>query len=155
MKLFRGNSLGIIISTISCIFCKPSAQSRSLSQTEAWYHKYPASISRLQTAKSAHPPILHLPVPPASAWQTFAPILKLHTNALLPRSLLHQIRQPQVLPSSLLGLLRSSLNAKRCMLVRHYIVLIFWINGLVMGRHVDFVVRELVFAEIFEEVRVS
>jgi hypothetical protein len=41
------------------------------------------------------------------------------------------------------------------MLVRHYIVLIFWINGLVMGRHVDFVVRELVFAEIFEEVRVS
>jgi hypothetical protein len=41
------------------------------------------------------------------------------------------------------------------MLVRHYIVFIFWIDRLVVRRDVDLVVWELVFAEVFEEVRVT
>jgi hypothetical protein len=40
------------------------------------------------------------------------------------------------------------------MLIGHYIVLIFRIDGLVVRRNVDLIIGELVFAEVFEEVRV-
>jgi hypothetical protein len=38
------------------------------------------------------------------------------------------------------------------MLIGYYIILVFWIYGLVMRRNVYFVVWELVFAEIFKEI---
>lgn len=41
------------------------------------------------------------------------------------------------------------------MLVWHYIVLVFGVDGLIVGWDVDFVVWELVFAEVFEEVGVA
>lgn len=41
------------------------------------------------------------------------------------------------------------------MLVGHYIIFVLGIDGLVVRRHVDFVVWELVFAEVLEEVGVS
>lgn len=41
------------------------------------------------------------------------------------------------------------------MLVWDYIVFVFGIDGLVVRRHVDLVVGQLVFAEVFEKVRVS
>jgi hypothetical protein len=41
------------------------------------------------------------------------------------------------------------------MLVRHYIVFIFRIDRLVVRRDVDLVVWELVFAKVFEEVRIA
>jgi len=41
------------------------------------------------------------------------------------------------------------------MLVGHYIIFVFWIDGLVVRRHVDLVVGKLVFAEVLEEVGVS
>jgi len=41
------------------------------------------------------------------------------------------------------------------MLVGNYIIFIFWIDRLVVRRHIDFVVGELVFAEVFEEVGVA
>ena len=41
------------------------------------------------------------------------------------------------------------------MLVWYYIILIFWVDRLVVWRDVDFVVGELVFAEVFEEVCVA
>ena len=41
------------------------------------------------------------------------------------------------------------------MLVRDYIVFVFGVDGLVVWRHVYFVVGELIFAEVFEEVRVA
>jgi hypothetical protein len=40
-------------------------------------------------------------------------------------------------------------------LVWYYIILVFWVDRLVVCRDVDFVVGELVFAEIFEEVCVA
>jgi hypothetical protein len=40
-------------------------------------------------------------------------------------------------------------------LIRDYIVLIFRIQRLVVGWHVDFIVGELVFAEVFEEVCIA
>jgi hypothetical protein len=40
------------------------------------------------------------------------------------------------------------------MLIWYYIVLIFRVDGLVVRRNVDLIIRELVFAEVFEEVRV-
>jgi hypothetical protein len=40
-------------------------------------------------------------------------------------------------------------------LIGYYIILIFGIDGLVVRWYVDFVVGELVFAEVFEEVRVA
>ena len=50
---------------------------------------------------------------------------------------------------------RRALDAKRRMLVGHYIIFVFWIDGLVVRRHVDLVVGKLVFAEVLEEVGVS
>jgi hypothetical protein len=41
------------------------------------------------------------------------------------------------------------------MLIRNYIILVFWIDRLVVRRNVDLVIWELVFAEIFEEVGVK
>jgi hypothetical protein len=40
------------------------------------------------------------------------------------------------------------------MLIGHYIVLIFRIDGLVVRRNVDLIIGELVFAKVFEEVGV-
>jgi hypothetical protein len=40
-------------------------------------------------------------------------------------------------------------------LIRHYIVLILRIDRLVMRRHVDLIVGQFVFAEVFEEIRVA
>lgn len=40
------------------------------------------------------------------------------------------------------------------MLIGHYIVLIFRVDGLIVRRNVDLIIGELVFAEVFEEVRV-
>jgi hypothetical protein len=36
------------------------------------------------------------------------------------------------------------------MLIGHYIVLIFRVDGLVVRRNVDLIIGELVFAEVFE-----
>ena len=96
-----------------------------------------------------------LPLNPSlcrSSRQALTSILKF--RLLLHWAFLHQIRQSQVLPSSLFRLLRGSLNPKRRVLVWHYIVLVFWVDRLVMRGNIDFVVGQLVFAEIFEEVRV-
>ncbi|KAE8450903.1 hypothetical protein EG329_005343 [Mollisiaceae sp. DMI_Dod_QoI] len=41
------------------------------------------------------------------------------------------------------------------MLIWHYIVFVFWVDGLVVRRDVDLVIRQLVFAEVFKEVGVS
>jgi hypothetical protein len=41
------------------------------------------------------------------------------------------------------------------MLIRHDIVFVFRVNGLVDGRNVDLVIGELVLAEILEEVCVA
>jgi len=76
-------------------------------------------------------------------------------STLLSRTLLHQVRQTQVLPSRLFGLLGGSLNTKRRMLIRNYIVFIFRIDGLVVRWNVDFIVWKFVFAKVFEEIRVS
>ena len=38
------------------------------------------------------------------------------------------------------------------MLIRHYIVLIFWVQGLIVRRHVDLVIGKCVAAEVFEEI---
>jgi hypothetical protein len=73
---------------------------------------------------------------------------------LLLWPLLHQLRKSQILPRSLLNLLRRPLDPKCRMLIRHYIVLIFRIDGLVVWRDVYLVVWEFVFAKVFEEVRV-
>jgi hypothetical protein len=40
-------------------------------------------------------------------------------------------------------------------LIGYHIVLVFGIDGLVVRWHVDLVIGELVFAEVFEEVRVA
>jgi hypothetical protein len=41
------------------------------------------------------------------------------------------------------------------MLIWHYIVLIFRVEGLIVGWNVNFVVWKLIFAEVFEEICVS
>jgi len=38
------------------------------------------------------------------------------------------------------------------MLIRNYIILIFWVQRLVLRRYVDFIIWELVFAEVFEKI---
>jgi hypothetical protein len=39
-------------------------------------------------------------------------------------------------------------------LIRNYIVFIFWVDRLVVRRHVNVVVGQLVLAEVFEEISV-
>jgi hypothetical protein len=70
-------------------------------------------------------------------------------------ALLHEITQAKVFPSCASGLLRRTLDAKRRVLVGNNVVLVFWIDGLMLWRNVDLVIRELVFAEILKEVRVA
>lgn len=41
------------------------------------------------------------------------------------------------------------------MLVGHDIVLVFWVDGLVLGRDKDLVVGQPVFADVFKEVGVA
>lgn len=41
------------------------------------------------------------------------------------------------------------------MLIWHYVVLVFWVGGLVVGWDVDLVVRQLVFAEVFKEICIA
>lgn len=52
-------------------------------------------------------------------------------------------------------MLRRPLDAKRGMLVWDYVVFVFGVDRLVLGRDVDFVVGQLVLAEVLEEVRVA
>lgn len=98
------------------------------------------------------------PIPAqASAWQTAISQLPRRPSpqrAALSRPLLHQISQTQVLPSRFPSLLRGSLNPKCCMLIWHYVILIFGIQWLIMRRDIDLVIRQLVFAEVLEEISV-
>ena len=57
--------------------------------------------------------------------------------SLPDRSSLHQLLQPKILPSRFLSRLCGSRDAKRGMLVGHYIVLVFRIRGLMVWRDID------------------
>lgn len=41
------------------------------------------------------------------------------------------------------------------MLIWHYVVFIFWIDRLVMGWHINLVIWQLVFAEVFQEICIA
>jgi len=41
------------------------------------------------------------------------------------------------------------------MLIWYNIVFVFWVQWLILRRHIDLVVGKLVFAEVFEEICVS
>jgi hypothetical protein len=47
------------------------------------------------------------------------------------------------------------LNAERSVLIRDYIVFVFRVDRLVMGRDVDFIVWKFVFAKVLEQVCIS
>lgn len=90
---------------------------------------------------------------PISSWQSTTGRSRI---ALAPfRPFFHEITQTQIFPSCATGLLRRALDAKRRVLIGNNVVLILRIDGLVLWRNVDLVVWELVFAEIFKEVRMA
>jgi len=101
------------------------------SRPPARHHIQKLSLSRQRPRPSVQPSLLH------------------------PRSLLHQVPQSQVFPSSLLYLLRRPLNSKRRMLIRYYIIFILRVDRLVVRRNIDLVIGEFVLAEVFEEVGVA
>ncbi len=86
------------------------------------------------------------------------PLVALHPAAAATsrrRSLAHQLRQAEILPRRLAHLLRRFLDAKSGVLIGHYIILVFWVDGLVVRWHVDVVVGQLAAAEILEQVCVA
>lgn len=76
-----------------------------------------------------------------------------HSAALLV-ALLHQLSQTEILPCRLLVLLGCALDAKGSVLIRHDVILVFGIDGLMLRGHVDFIVGEPIAAEVLEEVGV-
>lgn len=70
-------------------------------------------------------------------------------------ALLHEAGEAEVLPGRLLAALRGLLDAEGGVLVGHDVVLILGVDGLVVRRHVDVVVGQLILAEVLEEIRVA
>ena len=68
---------------------------------------------------------------------------------------LHQLLQPKIPPRRFLHPLRRLLDAKSGVLVRHHVILVLGVDGLVLGFDVDLVVGKPVFAEVLEEVGVA
>lgn len=75
--------------------------------------------------------------------------------APFPGPLAHQVAQAEVLPRGALRALRGALDAEGGVLVGDDVVLVLRVDGLVLGRDVDVVVREAVAAEVLEEVGVA
>lgn len=75
-----------------------------------------------------------------------------HRRRRRRRSPSHEVGQAQVLPGGLAGTLRGLLDAEGGVLVGHDVVLVLGVDGLVVRRHVDLVVREPVPAEVLEQV---
>ena len=67
----------------------------------------------------------------------------LRATHLLRRPPPHQFLQTQVFPGSLSLRLRRSRYPKRSMLIRHNVIFVFWIRGLVVGRNVDELLRKM------------
>lgn len=68
---------------------------------------------------------------------------------------MHQFPEPQVLPRRFCSSLRRTLDAKGCVLVGHHVILVLRVDGLMLRRDIDFVVREAVFAEVLEQVGIA
>lgn len=76
--------------------------------------------------------------------------------SLLPsrRPSSHQTLQPKISPRRFARLLRRTLNAKSCVLVRDYIVLVVGVDGLVLTRDGDFFGGQFDAGEVVEHVGV-
>lgn len=71
------------------------------------------------------------------------------------RPLGHELREPKVAPRRLAAQRRGLLDAERGVLVRHDVVLVLRVDGLVVRGHVDVVGGEAVLGEGLEEVGVA
>lgn len=71
------------------------------------------------------------------------------------RAATHKLREPMVSPRRLAARLRRPLNSKRSVLVRHDVVLVLRVDGLVLRGDIDVVSRQLVAAELLEQVCVA
>jgi hypothetical protein len=92
--------------------------------------------------------------PQGSPGQALVPAASRRARLSWCGSLFHEIAEPQIPPRGLPAALGRLLNAKRGVLVRHHVVLILWVDGLVMRRDVDLVVGQLVLAKVLKQVRV-
>ena len=127
------------------------------------FHRHPSCPSPtgqypppLNPHNALHHSLPHPPHPIPSSLPRQPQLSPPPPRTLLTRPPLHNPLQPKIFPSSLMSFLRRPRYPKRSMLVRHYIVFVFWTRWLVLGWDVDEFVWEVRGAvEFFENVGVA